>query len=56
MSPGEAAAPPQSASTTLLLAFITGAVPFATAWSRFFRRGPLEHLLHRATTLARRVR
>ncbi|KND41921.1 DUF418 domain-containing protein [Streptomyces stelliscabiei] len=54
--PGEAAAPPQSASTTLLLAFITGAVLFATAWSRFFRRGPLEHLLHRATTLARRVR
>ncbi|MFE7766588.1 DUF418 domain-containing protein [Streptomyces sp. NPDC057438] len=54
--PGEAAAPPESASTTLLLSFIAGAVLFATVWSRFFRRGPLEHLLHRVTTLARSVR
>ncbi|WEH16507.1 DUF418 domain-containing protein [Streptomyces sp. VNUA24] len=54
--PGEAAAPPESASTPLLLSFIAGAVLFASVWSRFFRRGPLEHLLHRATTLAKSVR
>ncbi|WP_354670742.1 DUF418 domain-containing protein [Streptomyces flavofungini] len=36
----------------LLPAFITAAVLLATAWSRFFRRGPLEHLLHGATRLA----
>lgn len=54
--PGEAAAPPESASTPLLLSFIAGAVLFASVWSRYFRRGPLEHLLHRATTLAKFVR
>ncbi|MFD0416750.1 DUF418 domain-containing protein [Streptomyces sp. NPDC127108] len=36
----------------LLPAFIAAALLFATAWSRFFRRGPLEHLLHGATRLA----
>lgn len=35
----------------LLPAFIAAAVLFATVWSRFFRRGPLEHLLHGATRL-----
>ncbi|MET8976393.1 DUF418 domain-containing protein [Streptomyces sp. NPDC004539] len=50
--PGESAAPPQSASTALLLSFIAGAVLFAGLWSRFFRRGPLEHLLSLATRRA----
>lgn len=54
--PGEAAAPPQSASTALLLSFIAGAILFAAIWSRFFRRGPLEHLLNSATKLSNRVR
>ncbi|WP_327344186.1 DUF418 domain-containing protein [Streptomyces europaeiscabiei] len=54
--PGEAAAPPQSASTALLLAFIAGAILFAAIWSRFFRRGPLEYLLNGATKLANNVR
>ncbi|SPF06982.1 putative membrane protein [Streptomyces sp. MA5143a] len=54
--PGESATPPQSASAGLLLAFVLGATLFAAAWSRFFRRGPLEHLLNNATRLANRVR
>jgi uncharacterized membrane protein YeiB len=54
--PGEAATPPQSASTALLLCFIAGATVFAAVWSRFFRRGPLEYLLNRATRLATSVR
>ncbi|HSX96640.1 MAG TPA: DUF418 domain-containing protein, partial [Streptomyces sp.] len=54
--PGEAAAPPESASTALLLSFIAGAILFATAWSRFLSRGPLEYLLNRVTTLAKSVR
>ncbi|MBZ3906743.1 DUF418 domain-containing protein [Streptomyces griseiscabiei] len=54
--PGEAATPPQSASTALLLCFIAGATVLAAAWSRFFRRGPLEHLLNHATKPARHVR
>ncbi|WP_405818778.1 DUF418 domain-containing protein [Streptomyces sp. NBC_01390] len=54
--PGEEAAPPRSASTALLLSFIAGATVFAALWSRFFRRGPLEYLLNRATKLANRVR
>ncbi|PXX63854.1 putative membrane protein YeiB [Nocardia tenerifensis] len=29
---------------------------FAYCWTRFFRRGPLEWLLHRATSVAERVR
>jgi uncharacterized membrane protein YeiB len=29
---------------------------FAVIWSRFFRKGPLEWLMGRATQLARRVR
>lgn len=54
--PGEAATPPQAASFGLLLCFVVGAIVFAAVWSRFFRRGPLEHLLNDATKLARRVR
>lgn len=36
----------------VLLGFIGGAVVFALVWSRFFRRGPLEFLVHTATKLA----
>lgn len=43
-------------SWTPLLAFILGAILFASLWSRFFRRGPLEHLLHVATIPAKYVR
>ncbi|MEJ2853249.1 MULTISPECIES: DUF418 domain-containing protein [unclassified Saccharothrix] len=39
-----------------VLLFVLGAAVFAWTWSRFFRRGPLEHLLHLATTPARHVR
>ncbi|MER7533850.1 DUF418 domain-containing protein [Streptomyces sp. NPDC097704] len=39
-----------------VLAFILGATVFASAWSRFFRRGPLEHLLNAATKPAKYVR
>ncbi|MFJ9690807.1 DUF418 domain-containing protein [Kitasatospora sp. NPDC101183] len=40
-------------SAAPLLCFIAGAVLFAALWSRFFRRGPLEHLVHLATRAAR---
>ncbi|MEU1555507.1 DUF418 domain-containing protein [Streptomyces scabiei] len=39
-----------------LLGFIAGAILFATVWSRFFRRGPLEYLLNSTTKLAKFVR
>jgi uncharacterized membrane protein YeiB len=39
----------------VLLGFIAGAIVFALVWSRFFRRGPLEFLLHRATAPAARL-
>lgn len=45
--------------TTLavLVAFVAGITAFAVAWKRFFRRGPLEFLLHfSAIKLARMVR
>lgn len=29
---------------------------FATLWTRHFRRGPLEYLLHTATQAARRIK
>ncbi|WP_075738133.1 DUF418 domain-containing protein [Streptomyces acidiscabies] len=54
--PGESATPPQSASTALLLSFIAGATLFAGLWSRFFSRGPLEHLLNLATKRAGSLR
>ncbi|MFI6460559.1 DUF418 domain-containing protein [Streptomyces sp. NPDC050538] len=40
----------------VLLAFIAAVMLLATAWTRHFRRGPLEHLLHAATRPARRVK
>ncbi|QNP75213.1 DUF418 domain-containing protein [Streptomyces roseirectus] len=54
--PGEAATPPESAGAGLLFCFIAGAVLFAGVWSRFFRRGPLEHLLNLATKPASALR
>lgn len=39
-----------------LLMFILGATLFAAVWSRFFRRGPLEYLLHVATKPAKYLR
>jgi uncharacterized membrane protein len=41
---------------TALIGFVIVAVLFAGVWSRFFRRGPLEHLLNSATGVARFVR
>ncbi|WP_282694129.1 DUF418 domain-containing protein [Streptomyces sp. CC208A] len=39
-----------------VLTFILGAIVFAAAWSRFFRRGPLESLLNTATRPAKYIR
>nr|WP_037821142.1 DUF418 domain-containing protein [Streptomyces sp. NRRL B-3229] len=39
-----------------LIMYVLGAVLFAATWSRFFRRGPLEHLLNTATQPAHRIR
>ncbi|MEU7476531.1 heparan-alpha-glucosaminide N-acetyltransferase domain-containing protein [Lentzea sp. NPDC042327] len=44
------------ASWVPVLVFVVGVTVFAGVWSRFFRRGPLEHLLHLATTPAKHVR
>lgn len=54
--PGKNVTPPDGNSMLLLCAFVFGAVVFAAVWSRFFRRGPLEYLLHSATKLSRLVR
>lgn len=43
-------------SLPVLLGLSAMIMMFAYCWSRFFRRGPLEWLLHRATTVADRVR
>jgi uncharacterized membrane protein YeiB len=43
-------------SWTPLLMYVLGAILFAAIWSRFFRRGPLEYLLHTATEPAKYVR
>jgi uncharacterized membrane protein YeiB len=40
----------------LLLGFIAAAMLLATAWTRLFRRGPLEYLLHLATRPARLIK
>ncbi|RRS00438.1 heparan-alpha-glucosaminide N-acetyltransferase domain-containing protein [Glycomyces terrestris] len=53
--------PPQSATSVVpeLRAwawFCLAAVAFAFLWSRFFKRGPLEHLMHWATGVAKFVR
>lgn len=42
-------------STLMLLGFVAGVTVFAALWTRFFRRGPLEALLQRATKVAERV-
>ncbi|MEV3908620.1 DUF418 domain-containing protein [Streptomyces canus] len=39
----------------ILLGFIVSVTVLATLWSRFFRRGPLEWLMGRATAIARRI-
>ncbi|MDX2678188.1 DUF418 domain-containing protein [Streptomyces sp. NY05-11A] len=39
-----------------LIMYVLGAIVFATIWSRFFRRGPLEHLLNTATKPAKYLR
>ncbi|MFF4586571.1 DUF418 domain-containing protein [Streptomyces sp. NPDC001388] len=39
-----------------LLMFILGAIGFAAIWSRFFRRGPLEYLVHAATKPVKHMR
>ena len=38
-----------------LLVFIAASMLLATAWTRRFRRGPLEHLLHSTTRIADRI-
>ncbi|MFV5996993.1 DUF418 domain-containing protein [Streptomyces sp. NPDC056231] len=40
----------------VLLGFIATATLLATAWTRLFRRGPLEYLLHIATRPAQRIK
>ncbi|HET6861026.1 MAG TPA: DUF418 domain-containing protein [Streptomyces sp.] len=42
-------------SLYILLGFIASVTVLATIWSRFFRRGPLEWLMGRATEMARRI-
>lgn len=39
-----------------LIMYVLGAIVFATTWSRFFHRGPLEYLLNAATKPARHIR
>ncbi|AZQ37959.1 DUF418 domain-containing protein [Streptomyces cyaneochromogenes] len=40
----------------VLSGYIAGAMVFAMVWTRHFRRGPLEYLLHTATRPARHIR
>lgn len=40
----------------VLLGFIGAAMLLAWAWSRIFRRGPLEYLLHAVTKVARHIK
>ncbi|WP_211363464.1 heparan-alpha-glucosaminide N-acetyltransferase domain-containing protein [Saccharothrix saharensis] len=53
---GVTAGPESQASWTPVLVFILGAMAFAWTWSRFFRKGPLEHLLDLATKPAKHIR
>lgn len=55
LAPNGSYGPPQPSWTPLLL-LILGAMVFATIWSRFFRRGPLEYLLNAATKPAKYIR
>ncbi|MER7372880.1 DUF418 domain-containing protein [Streptomyces lanatus] len=43
-------------SWTPLIMYVLGAIVFATIWSRFFRRGPLEYLLNAATKPTKHIR
>ncbi|QZZ25004.1 MULTISPECIES: DUF418 domain-containing protein [unclassified Streptomyces] len=56
----QSAWPASGAGTTTswvpVLTYILTAIVFATIWSRFFRRGPLEYLLNAATKPAKYVR
>ncbi|MEU1107163.1 DUF418 domain-containing protein [Streptomyces tibetensis] len=56
----QSAWPASGAGTTKswvpLLLYVLGAIVFATVWSRFFRRGPLEYLLNTATKPAKYIR
>jgi uncharacterized membrane protein YeiB len=56
----QSAWPASGAGTTTswlpVLTYILTAIVFATVWSRFFRRGPLEHLLNAATKPAKYIR
>ncbi|MGW7408636.1 DUF418 domain-containing protein [Streptomyces sp. NPDC054833] len=44
------------AALPALLAFIGAAALLATVWTRLFRRGPFEHLLHLATRPAQHIK
>ncbi|MEU4091600.1 acyltransferase family protein [Streptomyces sp. NPDC026673] len=46
---------PDSADLPVLLAFSAAAMVLALAWTRIFRRGPLEVLMHAVTTPARLI-
>src|SRR6185503_17324745 len=46
----------QDSSWMPVLLFIIGTCVFAWIWSRFFRRGPLEYLLHAATKPVKHLR
>jgi hypothetical protein len=46
---------PDSAALPVLLGFVAAAMLLALVWTRFFRRGPLEYVLHAATTPARLI-
>ncbi|MCK8437289.1 DUF418 domain-containing protein, partial [Streptomyces sp. D2-8] len=56
----QSAWPASGAGTTTswvpVLTYILTAIVFATIWSRFFRRGPLEYLLNTATKPAKYIR
>ncbi|XVV00693.1 DUF418 domain-containing protein [Actinosynnema sp. CA-248983] len=52
----QSALPGDQRSWVPLLVLVFGATAFAAIWSRFFRRGPLEQLLHLATKPAKHIR
>ena len=57
LSGASGSAGPESQTSWLpVLVFVLGATVFAWVWSRFFRKGPLEHLLTLATKPAKYVR
>ncbi|MFF3249152.1 DUF418 domain-containing protein [Streptomyces sp. NPDC002870] len=46
---------PDSAALPVLLGFVAAAMLLALAWTRLFRRGPVEYVLYAATTPARLI-